>query len=385
MLDGKAVRIGINALYLLPGRVGGSEIYIRNLVKHLAGTGGNNAFVIFTNQESAGAFDDAGPGVEIVLCPIQASSRPVRILWEQLVLPFQILRHKIDILFSAGMTAPLLCPIPSVLAIFDLLHVLQPQNFPRVYLLFLKTIIYLSAKSADGIVTISRKVMDDILKFYRVPGVKIAVTYLAVDHNTFFPREAKEVEDVRAKYSLPERFILYAAASLPHKNHARLFEALRILKERGRGTALVLTGARDKGYDAVAQIIRKMGLETDVVFTGWLPFEDIAPIYCASDALVFPSLNEGFGMPIIEAMACGVPVTCSSIEPLPEVAGDAAYYFDPYDPVSIADGITAVISDSDLRRVLIEKGFRRAAKFSWENTALQTLEFIMSYGEGSKN
>ncbi len=379
------MRIGINALFLLPGKVGGSEIYIRNLVKHLAGIGSGNTYLVFVNRESAGVFDDAGPGVEIVPCPIRASSRPVRILWEQIVLPFQVLRHKIDILFSAGMTAPLVCPVPSVLAIFDLLHVLQPQNFPPAYLLFLKILICLSAKSADGIVTISRKVRDDILKFYRVPSLKIAVTYLAVDRNAFFPREVKEVEAVRKKYGLPERFILYAAASLPHKNHARLFEALRILKERGYRTGLVLTGARDKGHDAIAEMIEKTGLQTDVVFTGWLPFEDIAPIYCASDALVFPSLNEGFGMPVIEAMACGVPVVCSNIEPLPEVAGDAAYFFDPHDPVSIAGGISTVISNRDLRRDLIEKGFRRAAEFTWESTALETLEFIMCFGKGGKS
>jgi glycosyltransferase involved in cell wall biosynthesis len=378
------MRIGINALYLLPGKVGGTEVYIRNLVKHLAGTGGNNIFVIFINKESEGVFDP-GPNIEIVPCPLKASNRPLRIFWEQVVLPFRVFHHKIDILFSAGMTSPLVCPVPSVLVIFDLLHVLQPQNFPRWYLLFLKTIIYLSAKSSDGIVTISKKVRSDIVRYYGVAPREIAVTYMAVDHNAFFPREVKEVEAVRVKYGLPKRFILYAAASLTHKNHARLFEALRILRERGERIKLVLIGARDKGYDAVAGKIEKLGLQSEVVFTGWLPFEDIAPIYCASDALVFPSLNEGFGMPIIEAMACGVPVACSNIEPLPEVAGDAAHFFDPYDPVSIAEGIGKVVSDRDLRRDLIEKGFRRAAEFTWENTALMTLEFITSRSKGGKS
>jgi glycosyltransferase involved in cell wall biosynthesis len=384
-LDGKAVRIGINALYLLPGKVGGSEIYIRNLVRCLAKCGGRNTYVVFINRESVGVFDAVGPGLEIVVCPIQASNRPLRIVWEQVVLPFQVFRHKIDILFSAGMTAPFLCPVPSVLAIFDLQHVLQPQNFPRLYLLLLKTIIYLSAKSANGIVTISGKVRDDILKFYRVPSRDIAVTYLAVDHASFFPREAKEIEAARTKYGLPERFILYAAASLPHKNHARLFEALKMLKEKGETIKLVLIGARDKGHGAIADKIDTMGLQNDVVFTGWLPFEDIPSIYCASEVFVFPSLNEGFGLPVIEAMACGVPVACSNIEPLPEVAGGAAHLFDPYDPASIAEGLSAVITDRDLRRDLIGKGFGRAAEFNWENTALQTLEFIMSHGKGGKS
>ncbi len=378
------MRIGINALYLLPGKVGGSETYIRNLVRWLARSS-DNTYVVFINKESTGIFDDAGRNVEIIPCPILASNRPLRILWEQVALPFQVFHHKIDILFSAGMTAPFVCPVPSVLAIFDLQHVIQPQNFPRGYLLFLKTIIYLSAKSADGIITISGKVRDDILKFYRVSSGKITVTYLAADHNAFFPREIKEIEAIRAKYALPERFILYAAASLPHKNHARLFEALRILKEQGERIKLVLIGARDKGYDAIAETIEKMDLKTDVIFTGWLPFEDIPPIYCASDTFVFPSLNEGFGIPVIEAMACGVPVVCSNIEPLPEVAGNAAFFIDPYDPASIANGISTVNSDRNVRRDLIEKGFRRAAEFTWENTARKTLEFIMSCNKGGKN
>jgi glycosyltransferase involved in cell wall biosynthesis len=283
------------------------------------------------------------------------------------------------------MTSPFVCPVPSVVAIFDLQHVLQPQNYPPAYLMFLKTIIYLSAKSADGIITISGKVRDDIIKYYRVPSGEIAVTYLAVDHNEFFPRPQEEADRVRAKYGLPERFILYAASSLPHKNHARLLEAMRILKDRGERVSLVLIGARPKGHDVVNEKIEHLCLRAEVVFTGWLPFEDIPPIYCAAEALVFPSLSEGFGIPVIEAMACGVPVVCSNIEPLPEIAGDAAHFIDPYDPASIAEGISKVVSDQIVRRELIEKGFRRAAAFTWENTARKTLEFIMSYVEGGEN
>jgi glycosyltransferase involved in cell wall biosynthesis len=258
--------------------------------------------------------------------------------------------------------------------------VLQPHNFPRTHAQFLKTIIYLSAKSASGIITISQKVREDILKFYRIPPRAIAVTYLAVDHSSFFPREPKEVETVRAKYDLPDRFILYAAAAFPHKNHARLLQAVRMLKEKGARTKLVLTGAKVSGNDAITRMIGEMGLQSDIFVTGWLPFEDVPPIYCASDAFVFPSLNEGFGIPLIEAMACGVPVVCSNIEPLPEIAGDAAYFIDPYNPASISEGINKVISDQDVRRELIEKGLRRAATFTWENTARETLEFISSFG-----
>ena len=375
------MRIGINALYLLPGKVGGTETYIRNLVTWLVKGDRENTYVIFVNRESAGIFEALAPGCEVVCCPIRASNRPLRILWEQTVLPFQILRRKTDLLFSAGMTTPFICPVPTVLVLFDLQHLLQPENFPLVYLLFLKTIIFLSTKVAAGIVTISEKVKRDVVDLYNMPPGRIAVTHLAVDHLAFHPRKTAEIEAVRTRYGLPDRFILYAAASLPHKNHARLFAALKILKQRGEGTRLVLIGARDKGQEAIARNILAAGLSQDVVFTGWLPFEDIPLIYCASAALVFPTLNEGFGLPVLEAMACGVPVVCSSIEPLPEVAGDAARFVDAYDPAAIADGIRAVLGDQDLRDRLIARGFKRAAEFTWENTALKTRSFLLSVGK----
>ncbi len=377
------MRIGINALYLLPGKVGGTETYIRNLVTWLVKVDRENTYVIFTNRESAGVFEELAQECEIVACPIRASNRPLRILWEQAVLPFQILRRKTDLLFSAGMTTPFVCPVPAVLVIFDLQHSLQPENFPFFYLLFLKTIIYLSTKVSAGVVVISEKVKKDVAALYGIPPARIAVTHLAVDHASFRPRERAEIEAVRAKHGLPDRFILYAAASLPHKNHARLLAALKILKERGEGTKLVLIGARDKGRETIAGSILAAGLGQDVVFTGWLPFADIPLIYCASDALVFPSLNEGFGLPVIEAMACGVPVVCSSIEPLPEVAGDAACFVDAADPAAIADGIRAVLGDPQLRARLIARGFKRAAEFTWEKTARQTRSFLLSIGNAA--
>jgi glycosyltransferase involved in cell wall biosynthesis len=377
------LKIAINALYLLPGRVGGSETYIRNLVAWLARIDRSNAYIVFVNRESAGIFEELAPGCEVVTCPIRASNRPVRILWEQLALPFQLLRRRVDLLFSPGMTSPLLCPAPSVLVVFDLLHRLQPENFPPLYLMFLKTIIYLSAKVSAGVVAISEKVKRDLVDLYGLPPGRVAVTHLAVDRSSFFPRAAAEVEAVRARYGLPGRFILYAAASLPHKNHARLLGALKILKERGEDLRLVLIGARDKGAEALARNIEQAGLADDVVFTGWLPFEDIPPLYCAAEAFVYPTLNEGFGLPVIEAMACGVPVVCSDIEPLPEVAGDAARFVNASDQAAIADGISAVLGDRELRARLVEKGFRRAAEFTWERTARTTLAFMLSVGKAA--
>ena len=372
------MKIGINVLYLLPGRVGGSETYIRNLLKWLPIIDRGNEYVVFINEESRMVFDQPGPGVTIFVCPVRASNRSRRILWEQFGLPAEVRRRGIDVLLSAGMTAPFRCPATSVLMLFDLQHINQPGNFPWYYLPFLRSIIYGSAKSADGVLTLSHQVKNDIIRSYHLPQESIEVTHLAVDHDAFMLHGSPDTNTVKARYGLPERFILYAASSLPHKNHERLFLAFKQVRDRIPGLKLVLTGARDKGGDTLIHMMQTMGIGQDVLLLGWLPFGDVPSIYRASEAFIFPTLHEGFGLPVLEAMACGIPVVCSKIEPLLEVAGDAALFVDPYSPDRITRGIFAVLSDRTLRDKLIQKGLERAKQFTWESTARTTLQFLKS-------
>jgi glycosyltransferase involved in cell wall biosynthesis len=395
------LRVGINALFLLPGRVGGSEIYIRNLVKWLERVDDRNEYVVFVNKESAGVFTPVTAKMKVVSCPIRASSRPARILWEQIALPIQVKLHKLDILLSAGMTAPFFCPVRSILVIYDLQHVNMPENFTRLQLFFLKTIIYLSAKRANSLIAISNKVKDDIIRHYNIDGSGISVVYLAADTDIFRPASAADIESVRKRYDLPARFILYTASSLPHKNYERLLEAYKKVRDagstrgagssrgadstrgQGEGVKLVLIGARDYGHGVIAEKISELGLEADVLFLGWLPFEDVASIYSAATAFVFPSLHEGFGLPVLEAFASGVPVVCSKIAPVTEVAGDAALLVDPLSVDAIAKGISRVLTEDGLRKRLVSAGLARAAAFSWEKTALGTIKTF--YPEAEKN
>ena len=370
------MRIGINALYLLPGRVGGSEIYVRNLVKWLPRVSPGDRFVIFVNRESAGVFEEISPDVEVVNCAFNAVSRPKRILWAQCVLPFQMRKHAIDVLLSAGMTAPFICPVPSFVMIFDLQHVNQPQNFTKFQLFFLKTIIYLSARSARGVLTISEKSKSDIVRHYSIAPERVFVTHLASDPGAFHTQSAEDISAVRKKYKLPERFILYIASSLPHKNYVRLLDAFRLVRAKDPSIKLVLIGAREAGQDVVAKRIEELGIKDDVVFSGWLPFEDIPLIYAASELFVFPSLHEGFGIPVLEAMAAGVPVVCSDIEPLTEVVGQAAYLVDPLSSGDMAEGMLKVLTDGGLRERLVRDGLKRAENFSWKKTAMDTLSLI---------
>ncbi|MFQ5736865.1 MAG: glycosyltransferase family 4 protein [Thermodesulfobacteriota bacterium] len=370
------MRIGINALYLLPGKVGGSEIYIRNLVRWLPRVGRDDTFVIFVNRESAGVFEAISPGVEVVNCAVNAASRPARILYEQFVLPFRARRSGVDILLSAGMTAPFFSPARSYVMVYDLQHVNQPQNFGRLQLLFLKAIIYMSARSSHGVLTLSEKSKSDIVRHYNIAPGRVHVTHLASDESSFHRQDARDVAEIRKKHDLPKRFILYIASSLPHKNYERLLAAFKVVKAKDRPVKLVLIGARSYGHDAISKKIAELGLEKEVVFLGWLPFEDIPLIYAASELFVFPSLHEGFGIPVLEAMATGVPVVCSRIEPLGEVAGDAALYVDPLNAGAMAEGMLKVLKDKSLREGLIEKGLARAALFSWEKTAKATLRAL---------
>lgn len=379
------MRIGVNALYLLPGKVGGSEIYVRNLVKWLPRAGSKDEFIIYVNRESAGVFEEVPGAVKVVRCNVSASNRPARILYEQTVLPFLAARHGLDALLSAGMTGPFVSTVPGFTMIYDLQHVNQPQNFGKLYLLFLKSIIYMSAKRADAVLTLSEKSKRDIVKHYGISPEKVYVTYLASDRAVFRGRGDEEVSAVRKKYDLPPSFALYIASSLPHKNYERLLQAFRIVKGRRKDLKLVLIGARDYGHDIIKKKIEELGLAGEVVFLGWLPFEDIPVIYSAADLFVFPSLHEGFGIPVLEAMASGVPVVCSDIEPLDEVAGSAARLVDPLDAESIAKGMCDVLENRQLRERLVADGFERAASFSWEKTAADTLKAISARaGKGAR-
>ncbi len=373
------MRIGINTLYLLPGKVGGSETYIKNIVKCLDRLDKENDYLIFINNECKGYFEKLGPNIKTILCPFNASSRPKRILWEQLILPFQIKKHKIDLLFSGGFTAPFVCPAKSVLMVFDMQHINQPENFSKVFLFFLRTIIYLSVKSADHILTLSNNSKNDITSHYNITPENVTATYLASDSDVFYRRDSGEVYEVREKYNIPERYLYYGAASLPHKNHKRLLNVFKVVKKDLPDVKLVLTGARDYGEGSISEHIKLLGLEDDVILLGWLSFDEVAAIYSGAELFVFPSLHEGFGMPVLEAMACGVPVASSNIEPLKEIVADGGVLFDPYDEDSIGEAILTIINNSDKKNSLIEKGSARAEFFTWENTAKSTIEVFNSF------
>jgi len=371
------MRIGINALFLIPDKVGGSEIYLRNLLCYLAKIDKENEYILFINKENSHTFRISQPNFTEVLCPIKASFRPARILWEQFVLPFQIKKYKIDVLHSPGYTAPILTLCCSVVTIHDMNYFYYPQDFPKLTALSLKLLVPLAARSSYKIIAVSKNSKKDLVKVLKIPESKICViyeagsSYLSVSTAT----ENKIREKLKKGYGIGKKFILSVSASHPHKNLYRLIQAYDILCRKYHiDCQLVIVGVRGRAHFSLVNLAKEMSLEDSIIFTGWIPKENLSLLYSEAELFVFPSLFEGFGMPVLEAMRHCTPVVSSNTASLPEVVGEAAILINPYNTGEIAEAMYRLLKDQALRGSLVKKGLNRIKRFSWEKTAKQTLK-----------
>ncbi len=367
------MKIGINALYLIPGRVGGSEIYLRRLISALAKIDRENRYVVFTNRENRGSFELGDNFVEHH-CPVKGLIRPHRIAWEQLVLPWRARQHRIDVLHSPGFVAPLFAPCPSVITVLDLIYLEFPETFPFLARQWMRFLVRHSARRSRAVIALTRYSQEEILWGLDVPHWKSWAIYLGGGEDIPSPVDPGEEEEVLARHGISPPYLLTVAASHPHKNLVRLLEAYYQLEEKDR-YQLVIVGVRHNRYGArLIRTVERLDLSRRVVFTGWVPERDKEIIYSRAEMTVFPSLLEGFGLPVLESMRYGVPVACSDLPSLAEVAGEAAFLFDPYSSESIVSAIRSCLFDGQLREKLISKGRAHAARFTWEETARRTLE-----------
>ncbi len=368
------MRIGINALFMIPGIVGGSETILRNLISKLASIDHDNEYVLFTNMENSGSFNLEEPNFLEVRCPIPARFRPARILWEQFILPIQCRRHKIDLLHSPGYVSPITLPCPSVVSILDMNYFFFPQDWSKLALLSLKILVPLSARSSREIIALSQSSKRDVVKALKIPEDRINVTYMGVD-KIFHPHHTRpEILKIKNRMGIKGNFILSVANSHPHKNLRRLLQAYHILrKDRGITHQLLLAGNPGRDHLELMRTVRKLGIDQEVIFTGYLPGHQMPLVYQAADLFVFPSLYEGFGLPILESMACGTPVVSSNAASLPEVVGKAGILVDPYDIDEMAEAMYRVLSDKSVAEELTKRGLEQSKKFSWTETARKTL------------
>jgi glycosyltransferase involved in cell wall biosynthesis len=345
------IRIGVNALYLIPGGVGGTEIYLRNLLGALAEIDSLNQYIVFTNRETGGDLVPQRPNFTCAQQPVWASFRPARILWEQFALPVAVRNHDLNVLFNPGFTAPLVCGCPMVTVFHDLQHKRHPEYFRWFDLPFWQFFLGASARRSRGLIAVSAATRDDLQRYY---GVTAEVIHHGVGRQIF------EI----AKQRQPKDYLLCVSTTHPHKNLERL---LRVYGQTQNLPRLVITGVR--GF--AAQEVEKLAGDA-VRITGWIPREKLYELYRGALGFIYPSTFEGFGMPVLEAMAAGVPVACSDIPPLREIAESTVHYFDPLSDSQIRDALLLLASG----KISTDAAQQRAAGFTWEKTARATLDYL---------
>ncbi|GAB4427970.1 MAG: glycosyltransferase family 1 protein [Anaerolineae bacterium] len=374
------MRLGIYTLFLTPGQIGGIETYVRQLVHSLAQADRQNSYTVFVTDANRGLFANLPDNFRLAQIsllppgPFVVARLLHKLGWLPAYAARQMQRRPLDVLHYPGSTIdqPSI-QIPCVLTLHDIQHEYYPEFFDPATLRWRQTQYAASAQQARQVITVSEFTRQSIIQTYNVPPRKISAIYHGIDP-IFEPASTSALNAMRRKYGLPEQFLFYPANAWPHKNHERLFQALVRLKQQYNFKCrLLLTGVWS-GEDRLKQLIRHYELADQVQLTAYLPYNDLPALYAGATALVFPSLFEGFGLPALEAMACGCPVICSNASALPEVCGDAALYFDPLDIAQIADAIYTICHSQSLRQSLSDKGRVRAKLFSWEQAASQTLE-----------
>jgi glycosyltransferase involved in cell wall biosynthesis len=364
---GEPLRIGVNALYLIPGGVGGTEIYLRGLLTALAEIDAVNQYFVFTNRETGADLIPKQANFAAVPQPVRAASRPLRILWEQTGLPLSALRLRLDVMLNPGFTAPILCGCPQVTVFHDLQHKRHPEYFRWFDLPFWEFLLFWSAHMSRLLLADSEATASDLFKYYRLPESKVRLVRLGVDAIFF---------DL-ARRRRPEPFLLAVSTLHPHKNLDGLLRAFAAFRRQRPDFRLVVCGIHGFFSGPLHDLRESLGLRDAVEFPGWIPRPDLHDLYTRAWGFFYPSLFEGFGLPVLEALAAGVPSGCSDIEPLRGIAGDAALRFDPLDQNAMLEAMLRIADDEPLRKQLAEAGPQRATLFSWKATADATLEALL--------
>jgi glycosyltransferase involved in cell wall biosynthesis len=360
------MRIGVNALYLIPGGVGGTETYLRALLGALSEIDSANQYFVFTNRETGPDLVPKRANFTHVPQNVRAMNRPARMIWEQMALPIAAARLKLDVLFNPGFTAPIVCGCPQVTVFHDCQHKRHPEYFRWFDLPAWEFFLYWSARNSCMVLADSNATAADLRRYYRIPDARLRSVPLGVTAD-FFELKARRA---------PEKFLLGVSTLHPHKNLDGLLRAFAEFRKRRPEFRLVVTGIHGFFTAELTALRDQLALGDSVTFPGWIPREELHDLYARAWAFLYPSKFEGFGLPVLEALATGVPTACSSIEPLASIAGDAALQFDPANPRAMAACVERIVSDEALRARLTEAGPKRAAQFPWRETARLTLEAL---------
>ncbi len=362
--------IAFNLLFLVPGDTGGLESYARRLVPELVRQGDEFRFMAVTSSDAANWRGLEEFDIPVTILPVHAHRREQWVFGEQILLPRELRRAGASLLHNLGATGPLRGSTPMVTTTHDMIYHRIPEAEQGLRGRGMRALVPRVARRSRAVITSSESAADDIAQIAGVPREGISVIPIAAGEPTVTPLAAAAV---RAAVGATDRqLVLYPTAVRPHKNIAGLLRALAQIDPTQR-PVVAIPGYETTHAVELRRLAAELGVEDDVRLLGWVSVEMLEGLFAAADALVFPSRYEGFGLPILEAMQRRLPVVCSRVSSMPEVAGDSAEYFDPSDSAEIAAAMMRVLGDSELRSRMAERGVQRAKDFSWSSAASGTL------------
>ena len=364
------IHAGINAQIVTFNRgyrQAGVSRFTEQMVLALQRRDRSDHYSVFVNETARGGFADS-PNMRFRYTRLPAVKPAVRILWEQTALP--LLASRLNVLHCPVNVMPLLATCPAVLTIHDLTFLRYPDRFRPERRRYLTALTRLSARRARRIMTDSANTKLDVAELLDVPLDKIEVVYPGADE-AFHPLPPAEVEAFRRAKGLPDQFILYVGTLEPRKNVELLVRAYSLLLQRMAACPLVIAGGKGWMFDQIFAAVKDHNLTERVFFPGYVDAAELAQWYAAATIFVYPSLYEGFGLPALEAMACGVPVVVSDVSSLPEVVGDAGIKVDAHDAEQLADALAELLRSNEQRQQMSAAGLRHAATFTWVRAADQ--------------
>ena len=366
--------VAVNAHLLSAGdsyRSAGIAVYVTNLLRGLAALDSDLRYQALLGDKR---LSPTGFDLPVRFSRVSTVRPTVRILWEQCVLPGVLRRLGVDVLHAAAFVGPVLSSCPQVITVHDLSFLRHPEFFRRGNRLYLGTFTGIACRRAAAVIAVSQFTAREAQKLLRVPAARVHTIYHGIDPR-FRPLPPAAVTAFRQKMQLPDRFVLYLGTLEPRKNLTQLVRAFARLRDPG--VHLVLAGGRGWLYEEIFAEVERLGLGARVHFPGFVPAETQALWYNAAEAFAYISHYEGFGFPVAEALACGIPTLATATTSLPEAGGDGVLLIEPDTDTAaaeaaIADGLHRLLTDAPLRAELRQRGLAHAARFTWAETARQT-------------
>ncbi len=365
--------IGIDASRAAYAQRTGTENYSLFLIRALLELDQENHYRLYFSYPPAANLFPAETNVQLRTIPFPR-------LWTHIRLSWEMISRSPDVLFVPAHVLPLLHPRRSVVTVHDLGYLHYPQAHTRWARWYLQWSTSYNVRAAAHIIADSEVTQRDLIERCQARADKVTVVYPGYDPHFAPVRDAARLAAVQKRYGIPGAYILYVGTLQPRKNLGRLLDAYATLISQGRDVHLVIAGKKGWLHEPLFAQVRQLGLEGWVHFTGYVPQEDLPALISAARVFVLPSLYEGFGFPVLEAMACGTPVVCSNVSSLPEVAGDAAILVSPHDTAQLVQAVSRVLDDNELRHELTQKGLRQVTHFRWERCAQETLRILQGVG-----